>query len=852
MIAGSARLLERYFNLPTEQTIPILHRGSIIAAILLFIITSTIIVASEHIFPSQFNGSNLNIGEVAARDIFAPRASTYVSEVLTDQRRQDARNNVRPVYNPPDLNIARTQSRLTTQILDYIDNVRRDTYATAEQRIADIQQISALTLEPATIQQLIALDEEAWSNVRNEINRLLEQVMQDQIRDIDLAITRERLPNQVSLRFDDLQNALITEVVSDLLRPNSSEDQAATARAQQTAADAIQPEQRTFQQGQLIVREGTQIGVLEYEALQKFGLLQPEDRRLAGISQALIAVLVVSALFGMYLARFRPSLLNSEPRLLLLLAVIFLMFLFGLRITLNSEVYLFPAAALALMYVAIVSPQIGLMAMLGFSLLGGIMANNSLEITTLFIATGVIGALVLRRPERLNSYFIAGLLIALMAMTIATLFALASPSDTVLTTLPPLLAYGLFNGVLVTAATVIGLYLVGIVFNLPTALRLIELSQPGQPLLQRLLREAPGTYQHSLQVATLGEQAANAIGANATLVHVAALYHDIGKVLNPAFFTENQRDIGNPHDALNDPHRSADIIISHVTEGDRLAAQQRLPKRIRDFIREHHGTSLVYVFYRQAVIRAGDDESAVDTADFMYPGPKPQTRETALLMLADSCEATIRSLQPNTRKEIEEAVARIIESKQRDGQLDASGLTLKDLSTIRGIFVDILQATFHPRIDYTEAVARARGAVPAAAPASPATTPARPTPKVQAPPTGEAARLASADTQKRGTDERNASKTTQSVSEVPAVNSTSSPASSPPVTPGITTTSTIKLPPVSNDEDDDSPLPTVPPLPRINGRIRDSTEMRAVDPEQAAGPLENPTEPPYDDDTVEH
>lgn len=851
MIVSLAQLLRRFFNLPTQQTIPILSRVSIIAATLFFLITATLIVASEYLFPSQLNGSNLNIGDVAARDIFAPEASTYVSDLLTDQRRQDARNNVRPVYNPPDLNVARSQTRLAIQILDYVDNVRRDPYATADQRIADIQQITTLTLEPTTIQQLVAVDEEAWDGVRNEINRLLEQVMQDPIRDIDLNTTRERLPNQVSLRFDDLQNALITEIVSDLIRPNSSENQEATTRAQQEVVDAIPPEQRTFQQGQLLVREGTQIGALEYEALGQFGLLQPEDRRLAGITQAFIIVLVVSALFGLYLARFRPSLLYSEPRLLVLLAGIFLLVLFGLRIALNSEVYLYPAAALALLYVAIVNPQIALMAMIGFSLLAGVMANNSLEVTTLFITTGAIGVMVLRRPERLNSYFIAGLLVALMAMTVATLFALVAPSDTVLATLPPLLAYGLFNGILVAAATVIGLYLIGVLFNLPTALRLIELSQPGQPLLQRLLREAPGTYQHSLQVATLGEQAANAIGANATLVHVAALYHDIGKILNPAFFTENQRDIGNPHDALNDPYRSADIIISHVTEGDRLAAQQRLPKRVRDFILEHHGTSLVYVFYKQAVIRAGDDEAAVDTTDFMYPGPKPQTRETAILMLADSCEATIRSIQPNTQQEIEETVSRIIETKQRDGQLDASGLTLRDLSTIRSIFVDILQATFHPRINYTEAVAKARGAMPAPGAA------ARPDAAPSATLTTEATRprRATNESETRGTDERSAAKATQSVSEVPVVNPTTTQTMLPVPPSTTTTTATVKLPPQrsSDEDDDDSPMADVPPLPRVNGRTRESTEMRAIDPEQAAAPLDpKPIEPPHDDDPVEH
>jgi putative nucleotidyltransferase with HDIG domain len=220
----------------------------------------------------------------------------------------------------------------------------------------------------------------------------------------------------------------------------------------------------------------------------------------------------------------------------------------------------------------------------------------------------------------------------------------------------------------------------------------------------------------------LSEQAANAIGANAVISHVAALYHDIGKVLNPAFFTENQRDMGNPHDALNDPYRSADIIISHVTEGDEMARQYRLPKRLRDFIKEHHGTTQVYVFYRQAVAMAGDDESAVDIKDFTYPGPRPQSRETAIMMLADSCEATIRSMHPGSKQEIEEAVEKVIEGKRRDGQLDESGLTLNDLSTIKRIFVDMLKAAFHPRINYTEAVARARSTstVPVIKPPAPA------------------------------------------------------------------------------------------------------------------------------------
>jgi hypothetical protein len=177
-------------------------------------------------------------------------------------------------------------------------------------------------------------------------------------------------------------------------------------------------------------------------------------------------------------------------------------------------------------------------------------------------------------------------------------------------------------------------------------------------------------------------------------------------MLNPLFFTENQQDIGNPHDTLNDPYRSADIIISHVTEGDELAQQARLPQRIRDFIREHHGTTEVFVFYQRALQQADGDVSAIDMADFTYPGPRPRSKETAILMMADSCEAAVRSIKPQSKQEIQDLVSKIIDAKRASGQLDDSGLTLNELRIVREIFVDILQGIFHPRINYSEAIAR--------------------------------------------------------------------------------------------------------------------------------------------------
>jgi putative nucleotidyltransferase with HDIG domain len=216
-----------------------------------------------------------------------------------------------------------------------------------------------------------------------------------------------------------------------------------------------------------------------------------------------------------------------------------------------------------------------------------------------------------------------------------------------------------------------------------------------------MLRKAPGTYQHSLQVANLAELAAEQIGANATLVRVGAMYHDIGKTLNPQFFVENQTAGVNPHDELHDPYRSAQLIIGHVAEGIRLARLHRLPERIRDFIREHHGTSKPMYFYYRALELADGDTDEIDIKAFTYPGPRPKTKETAILMLADGTESTARAVNPRTHEEIEDVVNKTFERALEDGQLDESNLTLNDLKAIREVFIETLQGIYHQRIAYT-------------------------------------------------------------------------------------------------------------------------------------------------------
>ncbi len=714
MISTTARLLERYFNLRYETSVVVLRRSIVVLAGLLFILLATVIVAADSIFLNQRSIASLHVNDLAPRDIFAPTGAEYVSTELTEQARDSAADAVNPVFDPPDILIARQRTQLARQILDYVDNVRRDVFADEQTKVRDIEAIRELSLEPSIIERIISIESnDNWRAIDDQIVLVLETVMlREEIRETNIDSVIRLLPNQVNLQFSQEDTDVVVSIVGDLIRPNTSLDEEATETARATARMAVQDVRRNFEPGQLVVNGGTQIEPVDFEALQQLGLLQPVENRFQEVSQAFLTSIIVLVVVGLYILRFEPALLDSNPRFLTLLAAIFLIVLFGARLGLNGQIYIFPTSTLALLFVAIISPQIAIIGTLGLAMLVGVMSGGSLEIAALVTAGGIIGALTLKRAERLNNFFFAGLMVAFVNIGIAAIFNISAPgSGGTNDQLVLLMIFSLLNGILTAAAAIAGLYIVTLLFNLPTALKLSELSQPNQPLLQRLLREAPGTYQHSLQVANLSEQAANAISANAELIHVAALYHDIGKMLNPPFFTENQRDIGNPHDTLNDPYRSADIIIGHVTDGDDMARQYRLPLRLREFIREHHGTSQVYVFYKQAVILAGDDESAVDINDFTYPGPKPRSKETAILMLADSCEAAVRSRQPKSKAEVAETVMTVIEGKRKSGQLDESRLTLNDLKQIKDIFIEMLQAIYHPRINYEDAIARVRDTV---------------------------------------------------------------------------------------------------------------------------------------------
>lgn len=666
-----------------------------------FVLVGAVILASNALFPAD-EAVTLQAGEVAPHDILAPRSLKYESEVLTEAKRNAAIAAVRPIYDPPDPAVRNEQMQRARQILDFIENVRYDDFATTAQKVADIAAIADLHLAPGTIEALLAIDDpDRWRDIDAQVVRLLERVLSGEVRQDNIQAKREDLPNLISATYSEAEVQVITGIVGDLIRPNTFYNEELTRQAQLEAAESVPAETRSFVRGQVIIRAGEIASAAHIEALEQFGLLQPARRKFERFAGALLAMLFLTTVLGLYLKKFDAKVLRDPP-FFMVLGIVFLLFLGSVRVLSADDrvqPYFFPASALALLIATLVGPQFAIITNMLFAGAAGLAMGNSLEFAILIGLTGTLGVLSLDRTERLNAYFMAGLVICVTAMGVAALFALQTEGSPDLVVVFSQVIGAMVNGLLSAAVGLVGLFVISHALNIPTSLKLVELMQPNHALLQRLLREAPGTYQHSLQVANLAELGAQRVNADAGLVRVAAMYHDVGKILNPHFFIENQADGINPHDVLDDPVQSARIIIGHVTEGLRLARQYRLPLRLRDFIAEHHGTLRVAYFLHKAQEAAGNSAS-VDLAAFTYPGPRPRSRETAILMLADGCESSVRARRPQSKEDIRETIDFIFEDRLRDGQLDDSGLTLNDLRLLRDTFLTALQGVFHPRIAY--------------------------------------------------------------------------------------------------------------------------------------------------------
>ena len=602
------------------------------------------------------------------------------------------------IYTLIDTQIGRGQFNLTRSIFSFVDVVRADSQATLETKLTYIQAIDALHSEEDVVEALLTLNSSDYEIVKGEVLRIVNEIMREEIRDTQVSEYRRRARRDAPLDLTASQTAVITDLAPQFIVQNIFYDETATLEARDQAVANVEPVFRDISKGQRVLQTGDIVSEADREALVELGLVEQETDW-QDVASVLIIVVLTTVILVLYWHQYHRRHWLENGRYLASLFGILIVFALLSRLFQSGTgtlVYWYPIAAMAMMLTVIFEERFAIIATIVMSVLYGFAAPNSLELMLFAMTGGIMATLTIHDAQRINALFRAGIMAAIGHVTVIVIFQLTQNVVDVLSLLQ-LALFAIANGILSAALSLVGFYIMGSIFGITTTLQLQDLSRLDHELLQELLRRAPGTYHHSIMVANLAEQAGEEIKANGALIRVGAFYHDIGKMNRSPFFTENQEGI-NPHDSM-DPYTSARIILSHVTDGLELARKYSLPDRIRSFIEQHHGTRIVKGFYFKAREQAGEEES-VDVSKFTYPGPRPQSQETAIVLMADAIESASRALQPDTPRSIEKLVNSLIDDDLAEGQLDESGLTLGDIRKIRESFIKTLKGRFHVRVKY--------------------------------------------------------------------------------------------------------------------------------------------------------
>lgn len=643
----------------------------------------------------------LRVGDVVKQNVRSPQRVAYVSQIRTRQAKELAAAAIPDVYDY-DPGVAQQQRAQAQTLFNGISIILSDSTTTEEQKRDRIQRLADSIVSAATIKLLGQVDASLWPPIISESTRVLDEVMRDRLRQSDLADIKSKLASRFSQALGAQQLQVAVAIVSDLIKPNEILNAAETTRQRREAQDKVEPIRETVEKGEIVVREGNVVSALDLEKLEAVGLQQARIEW-PDIAGAIILVILLVSILTHYVLYFARDFLAQDYRGLLLVAGLLLLVLLA-RLASNQRVlegvtlvYLVPFAFVPMLVAMLVGQELALVVAVVLGVAAGYVSGRQLDVGAMVMLGGAVGALRARHIERLGAFFWSGVTVALVNAAVILAFFLASP-DRDINTIVAALLLASANGGLAAAITAITFAPLGNVLGVTTVLHLLELAHPSQPLFRRLLLEAPGTYHHSVVISSLAERAAEAIGADALLVRVGAYYHDIGKVVRPYLFIENQVNGVNIHDTL-DPVTSAKAVMSHVSDGLDLARKHHLPRRIQDMIPQHHGTKLTGFFYGRAREAGGE----VNEDDFRYPGPKPQTKEAGILMLADGVEATVRASRDHSPEVIERIARDSIAAYVADGQLNECDLTLRDLEKIRIAFCGVLLGVYHPRIAYPAA-----------------------------------------------------------------------------------------------------------------------------------------------------
>lgn len=524
---------------------------------------------------------------------------------------------------------------------------------------------------------------------------------------LDLSRAKERLLSLAMVKFEDDQLMLkaLYEVGSRFLVPNLSLNQKEMENRKQEVLSSITNQKGLILRGEIIVEKGQRVTKTDWEKLSSLEKARAESGLKSNPRHFLLplfgriffvgAILLGLALFLYFI---KKEIFYDNAKLLMISSIIILEMVIAYLILFKWHLseYLIPITIASMLLTVLLDLEVGLISTFALSLLLGIVNLFDFKLAFISIVAGTLACYSIKEVTHRYRFYRPMLFIS-FAYVVFIYFTeslkLSSPGA-VLT----LSGYGLFNGIISPILTIGLLPIFESIFDVTTDITLLELSDLNRPLLKRLALEAPGTYHHSIIVANLAEAAAKAIGANVLLARVGAYYHDIGKIEKPEYFVENQTGTKNKHEKLV-PSMSALILESHVKEGAEMAQEANLPKSVVDFIQEHHGTTLMSYFYNKA-LEQGATQELMD--EYRYPGPKPRSKETAIVMLADAVEAASRTLDDPKPSRIKSLIKKIIDSKLQAGELADSNLTFRELSAIQQSFLPVLISVFHPRIEYPE------------------------------------------------------------------------------------------------------------------------------------------------------
>ncbi len=668
-----------------KRMVTVIKIGKTTTVFLLFFVSVLVLAISQ----SQLSQANLKVGEKAPEDIRAP--FTIEDEVAYEALVEESLANMDAVYRiSPTVQI--TAKAKVSGYLDLVRDIKLRNNLSKESKIDELETVSPLELATDVHEIAVESSFSSINTVEAISEDILTQMLAQGIKEDELNYQLLEIDDTVgSLNLEDGEQLLVSNILMGAMEANEFVDMIATERQMEIVRESIRPV--VIEQNEIIVQEGETITEEHIRIVQLANIGDETTSSWTRYMGILIQLMLPLLAMVLYIKYFHPETLKG--RLIYLLFTLFMISLLLGRAMESISPYLIPSAFNAIIATLLVGPGLAIISNLVLVYMLHFLWSIPGELSIIMIIGNSAGIILLLHQNQRHRVLLNGIYIGIISFIFYLGYYFLGDATT---------GELFFNGgAIIIGGLVSGVVSLGTlplwenVFKVLTPIKLMELTDPNQPLLRRLFAEAPGTYHHSLIVGNLSEAAASAIGANPLLAKAGAYYHDIGKLKRPSYFKENQFGIDNPHDDL-EPIQSTRIIISHWEDGIRLGRESKLPVEIMDIIDQHHGNTLMAYFYNKA---SGDGQTLPEDK-FRYGGQKPKSKEATIVMLADSVEAAVRSLKNMNEAAIEQMVGKIIKGKIEDGQLDQSPITTKEINMVRNTFISVLKGIYHERIEYPE------------------------------------------------------------------------------------------------------------------------------------------------------